>query len=190
MKKITVQIATLVPSEFQQGYYTLLLKEIDGHRQLPIIINSIDAQVISQTFHSDTPNPQNIYTPFSTLIFELDAQIEAVTIAKVRDGIFSNYLLGTKADGTNLSIEIRIGSAIALSLLLGCPIHVSESVMEEVGVLIKPSGKVVSLKERVLSDYSIEELENLLEDIIAQEDYKKACAIRDLIEQKKTLKRA
>lgn len=190
MKKIAVQIATLVPSEFQQGYYTLLLKEIDGHRQLPIIINSIDAQVISQTFHADTSKQQNIYTPFSTLIFELNAQINSVVIAKVSDGIFSNHLSGVKADGTDLTIEIKVGAAIALSLQLGCLIYVNESVMEEVGVIIEPSGKVVALKERALSDYSIPELEGLLEDTIAQEDYKKAANIRDLIEQKKALKRA
>lgn len=190
MKKIAVKITTLVPSEFQKGHYTLLLKEIDGNRQLPIIINHVDAQVISQTFHAETSDPQNIYTPFSTLISELNAHIESVIISEVKDGIFYNYLSGTKADGTDLSVAVRVGTAIALSLQLGCTIHINESVMEEVGVLIKPSGKVIPLKERPLSDYSIEELEDLLEDIIAQEDYKKACDIRDLIEHKKTLKRA
>jgi len=190
MKKIPVQIATLVSSEFQQGHYTLLLKEIDGNRHLPIIINSIDAQVISQNFHADTSNKQNIYTPFSTLFFELNAQIDSVVIAKVMDGIFYNYLSGMKADSTSFKVDVRVGTAIALALQLGCILYVNESVMEEVGVIIEPSGKVIALKERVLSDYSITELQGLLEDTIAQEDYLKACDIRDLIEQKKALKRA
>ncbi|MEM1119458.1 MAG: bifunctional nuclease domain-containing protein [Bacteroidota bacterium] len=190
MKKIAVQISTLVPSEFQTGYYTLLLKEIDGRRQLPIIINSVDAQAISQTFHATAANYHNVYSPFINLLLELNGQIDSVVIENVTDGIFSNFLSGKKADSTALKVDVKVGAALALSLQLGCMIFVNKKVMDEVGVIIEPSGKVVALRERSIADYSISELEHSLADALAKEDYKKACDLRDLIEEKKALKRA
>lgn len=191
MKKIAIKIIALVPSEFQPGYYTLLLEEIGGKRQLPIIIGAFEAQAIAQNVHKDTSKKQfNAFDLFPAFLKEASVNINEFLIADVEEGIFQNYFFGLNANGTDFKLKVRTGEGIAIAIRLNCPIYISAKVMEEVGVLVEESGNVLPLKNRTLEEHTLQELQDLLESLVAKEDYREASRVRDLIQKKKDVKRA
>jgi hypothetical protein len=58
--------------------------------------------------------------------------------------------------------------------------------MQDASFILDSPSKSFSSKRGRLIDYSIEELEKLLKQVIAKEDYISATKIRDAIQEKKT----
>ena len=87
----------------------------------------------------------------------------------------------------------RTSDALALAVRFGCPIYTYENILENAGILMEDTGgkkkKAVvsstSTEESVshddLKSLSLEELNTLLNDVLEQEDYIRAIAIRDEI---------
>ena len=190
MKKIAMNIVALVHSELQKGFYTLLMEEIDGRRQLPVILSPSEAQAISAILQQKSTQPIPAYDLINTIIQEFHGEVSEMLIEKVEEGVFQSYLLGYKPDGQSFKIQTRSADAIAVALKRGASIYINEKVLSEVGVFIEETGEVIALKDRSLKDHTITELEMILDDLVAEEKYKKACKIRDIIHEKKKLKRA
>lgn len=57
--------------------------------------------------------------------------------------------------------------------------------MQSAGVVLESPSKAFTNKRGSLSDYSLEELEQLLKQVLAKEDYESATKIRDAIDKMK-----
>ena len=56
--------------------------------------------------------------------------------------------------------------------------------MQEAGIILDSPSKAFTNKRGSLSDYTLEELEQLLKQVLAKEDYESASKIRDAIARK------
>ena len=88
--------------------------------------------------------------------------------------------------GNKQEIDARSSDAIALAVRFNCPTYTTLKIMDQAGIIIEESIKAVPQPNTKLEDYSLEELENILEEVLTQEDYEKAAKIRDLMEKKKS----
>ena len=124
----------------------------------------------------ETPRPLT-HDLIGLLINEIDANLVAVRITNIEDGIFYASLdINGEITGKR-SIDSRPSDAIAVGLRMKAPIMISDELFEEAGlseseyVSSKNSDKVLSVKE----------LEDRLQIAVDNEKYEVAAKIRDQI---------
>jgi bifunctional DNase/RNase len=124
------------------------------------------------------------------LAFSVD--LHEVVICDLQEGIFYSKLLCSN-DKDTVEIDSRTSDALALAVRFGCPIYTYENILESAGILTEETGN--SKKKPVtttttqdgansqddLKVMSMEDLQTLLNDVLEQEDYIRAVAIRDEI---------
>jgi hypothetical protein len=157
--------------------YAVILTEINGERKLPVIVGSFEAQSIALALEAmETPRPLT-HDLIGLLIDEIDANLVAVRITNIEDGVFYASLdINGKITGKR-SIDSRPSDAIAVGLRMKAPIMISDELFEEAGlsesefVSSNSSDKVLSVKE----------LEDRLQIAVDNEKYEVAAKIRDQI---------
>lgn len=87
-KKVELQVINITNSQAQVGAFAMLLGEVDGERQLPIIIGPAEAQATALYLKGvKTPRPLT-HDLFTTSLTILGASLIRVLIYKAKDGIF------------------------------------------------------------------------------------------------------
>lgn len=185
MKKVELQIIALANSESNMGNFTLVLEEESGLRRLPIVIGPFEAQAIAVALERMYPKRPMTHDLFKNTLEVVGVELEEVFISKIESGIFHATLMGKKMDGSFFEVDARSSDAIAMAVRFSCPIFIDESIMRDVGVEVKRSGKEKTSKKGDLSSYSIPELEAMLTEVLEKEDYEKAVKIRNAMEAKK-----
>ena len=185
MKKIELNIIALANSESSEGNFALILEEQKGFRRLPIIIGAFEAQAIAVSLEKMQPNRPLTHDLFKTTLELSGIVITEVIIAELNGSVFHATLIGKKADGTPLEVDARSSDAIAIAVRFGCPIFTTEAIMDKAGVVLESPSKSFTNKRGSLVEYSLEELEQLLKQVLEKEDYESASKIRDAIKNKK-----
>jgi len=184
MKKVELNIIALANSESSKGNYSLILEEQKGFRRLPIIIGPFEAQAIAIYLEKMQPNRPLTHDLFKNTLESSGVKILEVYISALNDGIFHAKLIGRKQDGNAFEVDARTSDAIAMAVRFSCPIYTTEEVMMTAGIVLESPSKAFTNKRGSLSDYSREELEQLLKQVLAKEDYESASKIRDAIDKK------
>ncbi|MCB2407780.1 bifunctional nuclease family protein [Hymenobacter lucidus] len=200
MKKIQLEILGLSSSQSQSGSFALILGEKTGNRRLPIIIGMFEAQSIAIQIEKINPNRPLTHDLFKSFAEHVHVAVLEVLISDLKEGVFYSKIVCT--DGaTTFELDARPSDAIAIGLRFGVPIFTVESVLSEAGIILSdldentdedaddddededddtsgtpkpeptprdPSGQV-----------SLKELETMLSQALANEDYEKAAKIRD-----------
>ena len=194
MKK-EVKILGLSYSQSQAGSYVVVLSEKKGKRKLPIIIKPSDAQQIALKIEGvRSPRPLT-HDLFKSVTDSFGIDVQEIYIHSVLEGIFYTKLI-TYNGIEEVEIECTAGDGIALSQIYDCPIFASKEVLELSGVYINDDGSKMSddqisveeeeeeakPKKRVVS---IEDLEHMMNDAIANEEYEIAAELRDRIAKMK-----
>ena len=187
MKKIKLKILGLSYSQDQSGAYALVLAETDGNRRIPIIIGAVEAQAIAINLEGLKPPRPLTHDLFTTVLSTFDVQITEVFIHAFEEGIFYAEMK-MKGEKGNFSIDSRTSDAIALALRCNCPIYTTEEVMGQTGIIIDfEDSEEESAIENEMDDHSIydeftlDELNEMLDKAIHDEEYEKASVIRDEI---------
>ena len=129
-KKVELQVINITNSQAQVGAFAMLLGEVDGERQLPIIIGPAEAQATALYLKGvKTPRPLT-HDLFTTSLTILGASLIRVLIYKAKDGIFYSYIY-LKKDEEIIRIDARTSDAIALAVRADCPILIYESILEQ-----------------------------------------------------------
>ena len=114
-KKVELQVINITNSQAQVGAFAMLLGEVDGERQLPIIIGPAEAQATALYLKGvKTPRPLT-HDLFTTSLTILGASLIRVLIYKAKDGIFYSYIY-LKKDEEIIRIDARTSDAIALAV--------------------------------------------------------------------------
>lgn len=92
-KKIELQVLNISNSQAQAGAYAMVLGEINGMRQLPVIIGSAEAQSMMIEMRGIVPPRPLTHTLFASVLKVLGATLLRVLIYKVDNGVFYSYLL-------------------------------------------------------------------------------------------------
>lgn len=188
-KKVELQVINITNSQAQVGVFAMLLGEVDGERQLPIIIGPAEAQATALYLKGiKTPRPLTHDLFISTLTV-LGASLIRVLIYKAKDGIFYSYIY-LKKDKDIIRIDSRTSDAIALAVRSDCPILIYESILEQECLHMSDEKRTHSEETEDDEDSKEEHhpsaststsLEEALQQAIKDENYELAAQIRDQI---------
>ena len=197
MKKLELEIIALSHSITQTNSYAVVLGEVNGLRRLPIVIGGFEAQAIAVALERMKPTRPLTHDLMKNFMLAFNIDLHEVIISDLQEGIFySKLLCSTETD--TVEIDSRTSDAIALAVRFGCPIFIYENIFEIAGVNkvdgpehpAHSNGSASSVSsERIgnedLKGLGVEELHTLLNDVLEQEDYIRAIAIRDEINSRK-----
>lgn len=194
MKKIELEIVALSHSITQTHSYAVVLGETNGLRRLPIVIGGFEAQAIAVALERMQPSRPLTHDLMKNFMMAFNVELHEIIISDLQEGIFYSKLLCSNEHDT-VEIDSRTSDALALAVRFGCPIYTYEHILESAGILMEDSGKkkkddeVSTVKEtgskEDLKGMSLEELNTLLSEVLEQEDYLRAIAIRDEINHRK-----
>jgi bifunctional DNase/RNase len=198
MKKVRLNIMGLSYSQTQTGAYALVLSEVDGNRRIPIIIGAVEAQAIAIQLEGLKPPRPLTHDLFLNVAMAFNIEITEVFIHKLEEGIFYAEL-SCEQDTHQIKIDSRTSDAVALALRFDCPIFTTDEIMEKAGIILefeepgdendeseKEGNENQSKKYTNYAEFSLEELNELLDAAITDEDYEKASEIRDEIKRRKS----
>jgi uncharacterized protein len=194
MKRIKLKVMGISYSQTQSGAYALILIEEKGERRIPIIIGGFEAQaIVIKLENLDPPRPLT-HDLFKKFADEFKISVNEVMIYKLEEGVFFSKLVCSNGEN-EYSIDSRTSDAVAIALRFGCPIFISEDILEKAGITINPTDTEITSTNEVDSifetdrtkyeTYSDEELYKMIDDAVKTEDYERAAAIRDEIEKRK-----
>jgi hypothetical protein len=194
MEKIEMDILALANSETQPNSFVIILKEKYGNRRLPVVIGGFEAQAIALALQDIKPNRPMTHDLFKESLVALDVYLMEALISNLQEGVFYSTLIYLKPDGSNLEVDSRTSDALALAVRFGCPIYANSTVLEEAAIAVEEEDEDEALEATLrsatdpdapLSAYSSVDLEQLLNDSLANEDYEKAAEIRDELRKRK-----
>ena len=193
MDKIELEISDIAPSGSTSGAYALVLKQIGGHKKLPIVIGGHEAQAIAIELEKMTPSrplTHDLFKSFSTA-FTID--IEEIIIYNLIEGIFFAKIIAVQ-DGRKAEIDARTSDAVAVAVRFECPIYCYDFILDSAGIdaegeegafneddLVASETKMVEESTEALS---VVELEAQLNQALEDEDYEKATILRDEINKR------
>ena len=195
MKLIQLDISALKTSDSQNNAYVLLLNEMEGKRQLPIVIGWCEARSIALALEDSDP-PER---PLTHDLFLSIGDIFGITISKVvihtlNEGIFHASFFCKSAGKKEVEIDARTSDAVALAVRFKCPIFTYEQVLSKAGIILDKTleediifeeGGSDTSSDKGLKDFTLSKLQTMLKKAIETEDYEKASAIRDEINKRK-----
>lgn len=198
MKKVKLDIVGLSYSQTQSGAYALVLGEVNGRRRLPIIIGAFEAQAIAIEIEKMTPTRPLTHDLFKSFAQLYHIQILEVIIYNLVDGVFFAKLICSDGENTQ-EIDARTSDAIALAVRFNAIIYTYEFILSSAGIVIEGNdflflenmdsiAKEHSTEEMHTSiqgsgyqSLTDEELQQKLEEALAEEAYERAARIRDEI---------
>jgi bifunctional DNase/RNase len=197
MKRVKLKVMGISYSQTQSGAYALILIEENGERRIPIIIGGFEAQaIVIKLENLDPPRPLT-HDLFKKFADEFNISVSEVMIYKLEEGVFFSKLVCNNGE-KEYSIDSRTSDAVAIALRFGCPIFITEDILEKAGITINPTGAEISTVNEVDSlfepestkydSYSDEELYKMIDEAVKTEDYERAAAVRDEIEKRKKKK--
>ena len=183
-KKIELQVLNISNSQAQVGAYAMVLGEVDGERQLPIIIGPAEAQATALCLKGiKAPRPLT-HDLFYTCLNVLGTKILRVLIYKAKEGVFYSYIY-LKRDDEIIRIDSRTSDAIALAVRSDCPIYIYESILAKERLHLDVSETSTTEEEEISEPADKESLEQALEQAIKEENYELAARLRDEINRNK-----
>ena len=189
MNKIELDIIALHHSVGQNPNYAMVLGEVDGNRRLPIVIGAFEAQAIVVAMEGMSPNRPLTHDLFKNTMETFGVEIKEVIINNLLDGIFYSRLVCSR-NGEMYEIDSRTSDAVALAVRYDCPIYTYEFILENAGIVYEGDQpiqeKPKKRKKTTFKDLSMEELEDLLNKVLAKEDYEQAAKIRDEMNKRRT----
>lgn len=194
MQKIELEIVALSHSITQSHSYAVVLGEVNGLRRLPIVIGGFEAQAIAVALEKMHPSRPLTHDLMKNFMNAFNVDLHEIVINDLQEGIFYSRLVCSN-DRETIEIDSRTSDAIALAVRFGCPIYTYEHILESAGILMEQTGKKKEGEEELvtsertvkedLKNMNLDELNTLLNEVLEQEDYIRAVAIRDEINSRK-----
>jgi bifunctional DNase/RNase len=197
MKRIKLKVMGISYSQTQSGAYALILIEENGERRIPIIIGGFEAQAIVIKLENLEPPRPLTHDLFKQFADEFNITVSEVMIYKLEEGVFFSKLVCNNGK-KEYSIDSRTSDAVAIALRFGCPIFITEEILEKAGITVNPTETELSAvnetdnlfesESNKYDSYKDEELYKMIDEAVKTEDYERAAAIRDEIERRKKKK--
>lgn len=197
MEKVELKFLRITYSHTHAGAYALILSEVHGDRRLPIIIGGVEAQAIAIQVENIKPARPLTHDLFKNVSDTLGITLKEVIINDLVEGIFHAKLL-LEQEGRTAEIDARSSDAIALALRFDCPIFTYEFILGAAGLKVEEGEEAAEEEkkqktkrgkkeaEKPITARSIDELNGLLKEALASEDYELASKLRDEIKRRES----
>lgn len=199
MKKIELEILALSHSITQTHSYAVVLGEVGQLRRLPIVIGGFEAQAIAVALERMQPSRPLTHDLMKNFMNAFNVELMEVIISDLQEGVFYAKLVCINEHDT-VEIDSRTSDALALAVRFGCPVYTYDHILENAGIMMEgsdsaPGSRQVPVETGPasgmgssadnLKQLSLDELEQKLQEVLDNEDYIKAIAIRDEIAKRK-----
>ncbi len=189
-------------SQGQTGAYALILSEVNGDRNLPIIIGAFEAQSIAIGLEKEINPPRPITHDLMYNCFvRYGIIVKQIIIHKLVDGVFYSSLICVR-DKIEEIIDARTSDAVALSIRFNSPIFTYENILKKAGFTNDKSDKgsgnnddqwiknfikeqTSNEGEKDFSKVALKDLKVLLKKFVKDEDYESAAKVRDELSNRK-----
>lgn len=205
--RIRLYVLGLSYSQLQSGAYALVLAEENGPRRIPVVIGAAEAQSIAIALEGiRTPRPLT-HELFVSFAHAFGVKVREIFIYRFEDGVFSSEITFSDGDRT-VVIDSRTSDAIAIAMRTNTPIYTTEDIMQATGFVIADE-EIVSGQDDDSDDtddtgttdravhhadyhaeprpenFTIEQLEQTLAELIDKEEYEEAERISAILQRKK-----
>jgi bifunctional DNase/RNase len=188
--KVKLRVMGLTFSQTQTGSYALILAEESGKKRIPIMIGAFEAQAIALHLEELKPPRPLTHDLFLSFSRAYGVDLIEVLINKLEEGIFYSELVFFHDDDT-VRIDSRTSDAVALALRFKCPIYTTLEILDKAGVILadkteeeKDIEKESSADGDTIESKPLSELEEMLAQAVAEEDYETASQIRDELKRR------
>ena len=194
MDLIQLEIVAIRASDSQNNAYVLLLNEIAGNHQLPIVVGWCEARSIAIALDGQEQIERPLtHDLFKTFANSYEIKISKVIIHTLTEGIFHASFFCKNKKGQEKEIDARTSDAIAIAIRFGCPIFTHKEILKKAGIIVKKDSSSPAVKkkendkksENKMDSYNLTELKNLLNEAIEKENYEYASILRDEIKKRK-----
>lgn len=194
MDKIKIEILGLSSSQSQTtGSFALVLGETGGERRLPIIIGMFEAQAIALEIEKIAPNRPMTHDLFKSFAHGFNYEVTEIIISDLKEGVFFAKIVCTDGIKT-IEVDARPSDAIAIGIRFEVSFYTYEKVLAEAGIILTEDEEileeesiepiVVEKEGERIQDFSVDKLNEMLNEALAAEDYEKAAKIRDEINKR------
>lgn len=201
MAKIELSVADIHSAMHPSEAFSLILKEKEGERYVPIIIGISEARAILVELNQSPTHRPLTHELFTMLADSLCCRLSEVNIVHFENGVYFADMLMKRSDGTFFHLDSRPSDAIALALKYNAPFYMNSDIFEEncqIDVLTEDSDiedieKTLPATEepqqnafidQKLSEMCNSELESLLEGAIESENFELAAKIQEILDNR------
>lgn len=165
-----------------EGGTAVLLKPDGMDKVVPIFIGHLEAQSILIGL-GNVPMPRPLtHDLFLRLLEELDIKIVKVEINDLKEATYYARIV-LDNNGKIMDMDSRPSDAIAIAVRCGCPVYITEFVIEETAISLNMMEK--DRIEPSPTELEISRLEEELNRALENERYEEAARIRDKIRELK-----
>lgn len=115
----------------------VMLRDVDGDRQLPIWIGPCEAESITLELQDTQMARPLTHDLLKNVIETLGGKISHILISELREQVFYARLY-IDVNGKLMDIDCRPSDAIAVAVRAKVPVFIEEEVMEEIGIMPEP----------------------------------------------------
>ncbi len=210
MNKIELEIVALSHSITQSHSYAIVLGEKPSGRRLPIVIGGFEAQAIAVAIEKMTPSRPLTHDLLKSFSDTFNINIKEIIIDNLVDGVFYAKLICVGHNGKEVEIDSRTSDALALAVRFNCPIYTYEFILDSAGIILEEGGekekkqtkkaqspkesgktsaktpsKQLQTKTGDITKMTIKQLNDTIDDLLANEKYEEAVKYRDEINRRK-----
>jgi len=152
-----------------------------------------EAQAIALEIEKIAPNRPMTHDLFKSFAHGFNYEVTEIIISDLKEGVFFAKIICTDGIKT-IEVDARPSDAIAIGIRFEVPFYTYEKVLSEAGIILtddeeileeETSEPVVVEKEgERLQDFSVDKLNEMLNEALAAEDYERAAKIRDEINKR------
>lgn len=205
MPKIELTIADIHAAAQPSEAFSLILKEKDGDRYIPIIIGMSEARAILVELNQSPTKRPLTHELFVSLSEQFGCRLVEVDIVHYDNGVYFADMQMMRADNTVFTLDARPSDAIALALKEEAPFYIDAAIFNEnclvdnvVDEPEEPYNPTATLSEtqeirpdayieQKLLEMSTSELNTLLDGAVESEDYELASKIQEELNRRKNI---
>lgn len=183
---VELTIVALSKSQTTAHGFVMVLEDEAGTHRLPIVIGTAEAQYMGVVLEKlQTKRPMTHDLLLATL-HALGGRLQYVLLHSWVDGVFMANIYVLDNQGQEHAIDARVSDAVALALAQKVRILADVSLLNDAA--LQADIYAHESTKTLYSDYSIAELEELLQKVLEKEDYESAARIRESLNKKRNPK--
>lgn len=203
MTRIELSVADIHAAQHPSEAFSLILKEKEGDRYVPIIIGMSEARAILVELNQSHTQRPLTHELFVSLCDNVNCRLTEVDIVHYENGVYFADMQMMRPDNTVFTIDARPSDAIALALKADVPFYMNSDIFdanclvdreeEEEEETFNPAQVLADTQEirpdayieQKLLEMSTQELQTLLDGAVESEDFELASKIQEELNRRK-----